>query len=212
MRVNPVQHNSLQSGNSGIDSAFSQGKHRSVSRRAEHHAPSAGYEIERLDPSAQPNPYKLEGLDRVVAILDLLSTSDNALSLAEICHHMDLCKSTVHRALMALERTGLIERAPAYRYRLGLKLYDMGHRAVEQIDLRSHAHPHLRKLALRVGETVHLGVLHRSRIVYIDKIEPALPIRSTAPRWVKPFWLSCQRRKQPGSLPLSSSKRLPRIH
>jgi DNA-binding IclR family transcriptional regulator len=121
---------------------------------------------------ASGDPYKLEGLDRVVAILDLLGESDNSLSLAEICHRMQLRKSTAHRALMALERTGLIERAPSHRYRLGLKLYDMGSRAVEQIDLRSRIHPHLRKLALRVGETVHLGLLHNTRVVYIDKIEP----------------------------------------
>jgi DNA-binding IclR family transcriptional regulator len=118
------------------------------------------------------DPYQLQGLDRVVAILDLLGASDNSLSLAEICQRMGLHKSTAHRALMALERTGMIERAPASRYRLGLKLYDMGSRAVEQIDLRSRVHPHLRKLALRVGETVHLGVLHKTRIVYINKIEP----------------------------------------
>jgi len=123
------------------------------------------------DSSPSADPYKLEGLDRVVAILDLLSASDNSLSLAEICQRMDLCKSTAHRALMALERTGLIERTPSHRYRLGLKLYDMGNRAVEQFDLRAHAHPYLLKLAARVGETVHLGVLHQSRIVYIDKIE-----------------------------------------
>jgi DNA-binding IclR family transcriptional regulator len=118
------------------------------------------------------DPYKLEGLDRVVAILDLLGESDNCLSLAEICQHMQLHKSTAHRALMALERTGLIERTHAHRFRLGLKLYDMGNRAVEQIDLRTRLHPHLRKLALRVGETVHLGVLHKTRVVYVDKIEP----------------------------------------
>jgi DNA-binding IclR family transcriptional regulator len=122
--------------------------------------------------TAHSDPYKLEGLDRVVAILDLLGESDSSLSLAEICKQMELRKSTAHRALMALERTGLIERAPAHRYRLGLKLYDMGHRAVEQIDLRARVHPHLRKLALRVGEVVHLGVLHKTRVVYIDKIEP----------------------------------------
>jgi DNA-binding IclR family transcriptional regulator len=126
-------------------------------------------------PAAEPehgDPYQLQGLDRVVAILDLLGASDNSLSLAEICQRMALHKSTAHRALMALERTGMIERAPASRYRLGLKLYDMGSRAVEQIDLRSRVHPHLRKLALRVGETVHLGVLHKTRVVYINKIEP----------------------------------------
>jgi DNA-binding IclR family transcriptional regulator len=120
----------------------------------------------------QNDPYQLQGLDRVVAILDLLGSSDNSMSLAEICQRMGLHKSTAHRALMALERTGMIERAPASRYRLGLKLYDMGSRAVEQIDLRSRVHPHLRKLALRVNETVHLGVLHRTRVVYIDKVEP----------------------------------------
>jgi DNA-binding IclR family transcriptional regulator len=121
---------------------------------------------------AHGDPYQLQGLDRVVAILDLLGASDDSLSLAEICHRMELRKSTAHRALMALERTGLIERAPGSRYRLGLKLYDMGNRAVEQIDLRARVHPYLRKLALRVGEIVHLGVLHKTRVVYIDKIEP----------------------------------------
>jgi DNA-binding IclR family transcriptional regulator len=122
--------------------------------------------------SCNGDPYKLQGLDRVVAILDLLGASDNSLSLADICQRMDLSKSTAHRALMALERTGLIERAPANRYCLGLKLYDMGSRAVEQMDLRTRVRPHLRKLALRVGETVHLGVLHRTRVVYLDKFEP----------------------------------------
>ena len=118
------------------------------------------------------DPYRLEGLDRVVSILDVLGESDDSLSLAEICDRMELRKSTAHRALMALERTGLIERAPGHRYRLGLKLYDMGNRAVEQIDLRERLHPQLHKLALRLGETVHLGVLHKTRVVYIDKIEP----------------------------------------
>ena len=118
------------------------------------------------------DPYRLEGLDRVVAIMDLLGESDDCLSLAEICKRMELRKSTAHRSLIALERTGLIERAPGNRYRLGLKLYDMGNRAVEQVDLRTRVNPFLRKLALRVGETVHLGVLHKTRVVYLDKVEP----------------------------------------
>ena len=122
--------------------------------------------------TANDDPYKLQGLDRIVAILDMLGASDRSLSLAEICQRMELRKSTAHRALMALEHTGMIERAPSNRYRLGLKLYDMGSRAVEQIDLRSRVRPFVRKLALRVAETVHLGVLHKTKVVYVDKIEP----------------------------------------
>lgn len=172
MRADSVQFNSSEKRNPGADGDVQKRNHRFLSARTERRAASPSRHFEPLEVVSQANPYKLEGLDRVVAILDLLGTSDNSLSLAEICQQMDLCKSTAHRALMALERTGLIERAASHRYRLGLKLYDMGYRAVEQIDLRSRVHPYLRELALRVGETVHLGVLHRTRIVYIDKIEP----------------------------------------
>lgn len=172
MRADSIEFKSEQKGARVFDDSVLERNHRPGAGRVGRRNSTLHHRFEPLEASPSENPYKLEGLDRVVAILDLLSASDNSLSLAEICQQMNVCKSTAHRALMALERTGLIERAPSHRYRLGLKLYDMGHRAVEQIDLRAHAHPYLRKLALRVGETVHLGVLHRSRIVYIDKIEP----------------------------------------
>ncbi|MGC2612861.1 MAG: IclR family transcriptional regulator [Terracidiphilus sp.] len=170
MKAESLQSSTARNGKSAHRPASSATAPRAVLRRPKKlQAPLAA------NATTQPehgDPYQLQGLDRVVAILDLLGASDNSLSLAEICQRMGLHKSTAHRALMALERTGMIERAPANRYRLGLKLYDMGSRAVEQIDLRSRVHPHLRKLALRVGETVHLGVLHKTRVVYIDKIEP----------------------------------------
>ncbi len=145
---------------------------RTISKRPQKLQFSAKNTEERSEQQLPVDTYQLQGLDRVVAILDLLGSSDECLSLAEICQRMDLHKSTAHRALMALERTGMIERAPGNRYRLGLKLYDMGNHAVEQIDLRSRVHPFLRKLALGVNEIVHLGVLHKTRVVYIDKIEP----------------------------------------
>lgn len=170
MKAEFLQSSTARNGKSTHRTASSPAAPRAVLKRPKKHqlppAANATAQTEHGD------PYQLQGLDRVVAILDLLGASDNSLSLAEICQSMGLHKSTAHRALMALERTGMIERAPASRYRLGLKLYDMGSRAVEQIDLRSCVHPHLRKLALRVGEIVHLGVLHKTRVVYIDKVEP----------------------------------------
>jgi DNA-binding IclR family transcriptional regulator len=171
MTANPTQTTPDRSRQPGVKTGAASKRRRLVSKRTD---PRKGSSPKRPqgEHSDGGDPYKLQGLDRIVAILDLLGSSDNSLSLSEICQRMELRKSTAHRALMALERTGLIERAPASRYRLGLKLYDMGGRAVEQIDLRARVHPFLRKLALRVGETVHLGVLHRSRIVYIDKVEP----------------------------------------
>jgi DNA-binding IclR family transcriptional regulator len=117
-------------------------------------------------------PYQLHSLDRAVQVLEALSESDMPLSLAEICHRMGLHKSTAHRALMVLERSALIERTQENRFRLGLKLYELGNRAVEQIDLRARVQPFFRRLSMQVGETVHLSVLQKTSVVYLDKVEP----------------------------------------
>jgi DNA-binding IclR family transcriptional regulator len=119
------------------------------------------------------DPYQLQSLDRAVAVLDLLGESEGPLGLADVCERMDLHKSTAHRALRVLERCGLIERTPENRFRLGLKLYELGTRAVEQIDLRARVHPWFRRLSAQVGETVHLGVLQKTSVVYLDKVEPS---------------------------------------
>lgn len=117
-------------------------------------------------------PYQLHGLERAVSVLEVLSESQAALSLAEICRRMNLHKSTAHRSLMVLERSALIERTSDNRFRLGLKLYELGNRAVEQMDLRARVYPFLRRLAMDVRETVHLGVLQKTSVVYLDKVEP----------------------------------------
>jgi DNA-binding IclR family transcriptional regulator len=117
-------------------------------------------------------PYQLHSLERAVSVLEALCESEAPLSLAEICQRMRLHKSTAHRSLMVLERSALIERTPENRFRLGLKLYELGNRAVEQIDLRARVYPFFRRLAVQVGETVHLSVLQKTSVVYLDKVEP----------------------------------------
>jgi len=118
------------------------------------------------------DPYQLRSLDRAISVLDLLAESEGPLGLAEVCNRISLHKSTAHRALMVLERAGLIARTPENRFRLGLRLYELGSRAVEQIDLRARVHPWFRRLCVQVGETVHLGVLQKTSVVYLDKVEP----------------------------------------
>jgi DNA-binding IclR family transcriptional regulator len=139
---------------------------KSAETRAERNA-------DKLAKGRPSDPYQLQSLDRAVAVLDLLGESEGPLGLADVCERMDLHKSTAHRALMVLERCGLIERTPENRFRLGLKLYELGTRAVEQIDLRARVHPWFRRLSAQVSETVHLGVLQKTSVVYLDKVDPS---------------------------------------
>jgi DNA-binding IclR family transcriptional regulator len=121
--------------------------------------------------------YKVQALDRAFAVLDLLSESDTALGLAQVASSLQLHKSTAHRFLMVLERHRMVERTSAGKFRLGLRLFDLGNRAIEQYDLRDRAQPHLRRLVNETEETAHLCILEAARVIYIDKIEPARSVR-----------------------------------
>lgn len=117
-------------------------------------------------------PYELHSLDRAFSALEVLGESDLPLSLTEICCKMRLHKSTAHRTLMVLERWGLIERTSENRFRLGMKLYELGSRAVDQSDLRMRAHALSQQLSSELSETVHLGILQGGSVVYLDKVDP----------------------------------------
>lgn len=128
--------------------------------------------------AAARSPYQVQVLDRALAILQVLSAEGPDLSLGEISEKLELHKSTVHRLIMVLERHKLIERNSVNgRFRLGLKLFELGTRAVSQLDLRERARPVLERLVLETSETVHLCVLDDIEVVYLDKIEPARSVR-----------------------------------
>jgi DNA-binding IclR family transcriptional regulator len=71
----------------------------------------------------------------------------------------------------------MVERTSGGKFRLGLRLFDLGNRAIEQYDLRERAQPHLKRLVAETEETAHLCILEGSHVIYIDKIEPARSVR-----------------------------------
>lgn len=119
------------------------------------------------------NAYRLQSVDRIVSLIDILGDSSTPLSLTEICTRMKVHKSTVHRSLMVLENNALIERTWKNRFRLGMKLYKLGNQAVEQLDLRRFVFPFVQELRASIKETVHVGVLQGTSIIYLDYLEPS---------------------------------------
>jgi len=108
----------------------------------------------------------------------MLSAQGPDLALGEISDSLQLHKSTVHRLVMVLERHKLIERNPTNgHYRLGLKLFELGTKAIAQLDLRDRSRRYLERLVLETSETVHLCLLDDSEVVYLDKVEPERSVR-----------------------------------
>jgi len=125
--------------------------------------------------------YKLQVMDRALAILDVLGSLQADSSLTELCVALNLHKSTLHRLMMVLERHRLVDKNPdTGRYRLGLKLFELGSKAIASLDLREQARPHLTRVQQDTEETVNFAVLDQGEVLYIAKIEPQRNLRIAA--------------------------------
>ena len=124
------------------------------------------------------SPYRIQVLDRALALLECVAAERNGVGLAELAGKLKLHKSTVHRLLMVLERHGLLDKLPdTGRYRLGLKLFELGSRAIAATGLREHARPFLQRVQYETEETVHFCVLEDTEVLYVDKVEPQRSVR-----------------------------------
>ncbi len=117
--------------------------------------------------------YKVQVLDRAINILEYIARQNGGeAGLPELAAAMKLHKTTTHRIAHVLEGRGLLRRGPdSTGYRLGLHLYDLGCQALDNVNIRDEARPIMTRVAFEVGETVHLAVLDRAEVLYIERVE-----------------------------------------
>ncbi|GAA1527153.1 IclR family transcriptional regulator [Streptomyces albidochromogenes] len=116
-------------------------------------------------------------VDRALSILPLLA--QGPADLGQVADRLGVHKSTALRLLRTLHEHGLVYRQQDQRYRLGARLFALAQEAVENLDVREIAHPHLAALNNACGHTVHLAVYEENEVevLYIDKVESRYPVR-----------------------------------
>lgn len=116
--------------------------------------------------------YIVPSLERAIRVLDLLAHEQEGLSLAELTRRTEIPKSTLFRILNTLQsRKCVYLSEETKKYRLGLKLWELGSAYIEQSDLDSVAVTYMRKLVEACEESVFLGVLDGSEVVYVRRLE-----------------------------------------
>lgn len=128
-----------------------------------------------------PSPYLVQSIIHALDAMEQLGTDAAPLSLTEMSHRLGMSKSTVYQLLATLESRGFVERVPGNgHYRLGLRVFQLGCRRLEQMGLNETAMPFLVDLRDQSGETVHLGVLQGQEILYVAKVESEQTIRMSS--------------------------------
>lgn len=116
---------------------------------------------------------QLSTVAKTLRVLEAFSYAEPILGVSELARKLGMGKSSVHRALSTLLAHGYVAKTADDRYRLGLKLHEMGQLVVSGLRLHEVAHDPLDRLHSETNETVHLAVLDGADVVYIDRMESA---------------------------------------
>ncbi len=123
-------------------------------------------------------PRYSQSLERGLAILSCFTPSRPVLGIADIADHLGMSRSTTHRYVITLVALGYLEQGASRKYRLGLRVTDLGMSALNSTGLREHSHPYLQELRQRTSYTVSLGVLEGPDVLFINRARSFRPGRS----------------------------------
>jgi IclR family pca regulon transcriptional regulator len=114
-------------------------------------------------------PRYSQSLERGLAILSCFTPKRPVLGIADIADELGMSRSTTHRYVITLLALGYLEQGASRKYRLGLRVTDLGMSALNSTGLREHAAPYLEELRQRTSYTVSLGVLDGPEVLYVDQ-------------------------------------------
>ncbi len=115
-------------------------------------------------------PRYSQSLERGLAILGCFTPKRPVLGIADIADDLGMSRSTTHRYVITLVALGYLEQGASRKYRLGLRVTDLGMSALNSTGLREHAHPYLEELRQRTSYTTSLGVLDGTDVLFVDRV------------------------------------------
>ena len=113
----------------------------------------------------------IQSVARAMGILEHFSKR-REMGISEISQCMELSKSTVYGLVNTLTTYGYLEQnLETKKYRLGMKLFELGSVVEKHLDVRNEARPFCEEISKQYGQTVHLATHYEGEVVYIDKFD-----------------------------------------
>jgi IclR family acetate operon transcriptional repressor len=123
--------------------------------------------------------YSIAVIGKALDLLEALE-GDGEPTLTELSARSGIPKPTALRILANLEARDYVHRDAHGRYRLGLRLLQLGTHVTDRIDLRTLALPVMERLRDASNESVNLALPARTGIVYIEILQSAHGLRMAA--------------------------------
>jgi len=115
---------------------------------------------------------------RSLDVLELFLDARHGLTAPEVVRRTGLPRTTVHELLTTLtERKYLRREDQSATYHLGLSVFRLGNAFAERLDLHAVGQRMAQAVALDCDETVHVGMLEGSDVVYLCKVDSTQSVR-----------------------------------
>lgn len=115
--------------------------------------------------------YRAPALDKGLDILELLGSTEESLSQAEIAKALARSPNEIFRMLDRLVRRGYVFRTGGERYELSLKLFELAYARPPIQRLLSQALPVMRRFARAGEQACHLVIRDRNVLVVAAQVE-----------------------------------------
>ena len=145
------------------------------SRKVVATAAAAAGKVTRNDSPADDSRSIVNSLSKGLRVLEAFSAERPEMTLSEVARAAEIDPGTAFRMLNTLVMLGYVARIPeARRFRLTLKVIDLGLHAIGRADLREVARPILRSLVGEISEAASLGVLDGADVLYVERVRAGL--------------------------------------
>jgi DNA-binding IclR family transcriptional regulator len=130
--------------------------------------------------TGEPAARHVAAVERALTVLDTLAEGEE-LGTNELARRTRINASTVSRLLATLAARGFVEHVPETgRYRLGLRLLQLGNAVLGRLDLRRVARPQLEALVAETGETATLSAPGGRDAITVDFVQSEASVQSVA--------------------------------
>ena len=120
--------------------------------------------------SGETGFHGIQSVSRALSILELFSDKRPSLSVRQVAEITGLNRATCYRFCQTLKNLGYLEEIGDRRFRPGLKAVSLAHSALSSRELPELAHPYLRRLREEINETVNMGLLDDTEVVYVARV------------------------------------------
>ncbi len=124
--------------------------------------------MKKVDPDVAATP-TVQVIERMFAIIDVLASREEAMSLKDIAEKTGLHSSTTHRILNDLATGRFVDRPQPGVYRLGMRLLELGNLVKGRLNVRDAALAPMRELHKLIQQPVNLSMRQGDEIVYIER-------------------------------------------